>query len=389
MIGKHFWKIALLLLLIVGVGTGTSVNNSSAQGIDIGNYTLIPIVEDGLERPVFVIEPDDGSERLFILEQPGRIQIVEEGELLDESFLDLTDVTGVTANERGLLGLAFHPDFAENGYFYVNYTQSSDGDTIIARFSVSEDDPNLADRDSEFVIMEIDQPFSNHNGGMIAFGPDGYLYIGMGDGGSGGDPDGNGQNPQTLLGTILRIDVDSDEPYAIPEDNPFADGEDGLPEIWAIGLRNPWRFSFDMETSDLYIADVGQNQFEEIDFQPADSIGGENYGWNVYEANSSFSGDGQDGTVFPIAAYSRSEGCSVTGGYVYRGEAVPSLTGLYLYGDFCTGTVWWARQNEDDGWDGDVLFDTDIPISSFGQDLDGEIYIVDHRGGIYLLANID
>jgi glucose/arabinose dehydrogenase len=392
-LSKHLYRAAILvaLVLVVGIGIGTQLNHSSAQGISTGNYTLVPIVASGLERPVLVIEPDDGTGRLFILEQPGRIRIVEDGDLLDNSFLDITGITGVTSNERGLLGLALDPDFAENGLFYVNYTQSSDGDTIIARYSVSEDDPNIADRDSEFVIIEIDQPYGNHNGGMLSFGPDGYLYIGMGDGGSGGDPDGNAQNPQTLLGAMLRIDVksDSEAPYTIPEDNPFADGEEGLPEIWAIGLRNPWRFSFDIETGDLYIGDVGQNQYEEVDFQPADSTGGENYGWNIYEASHSYEGATQEGTVPPIAEYGRSAGCSITGGYVYRGEDVPSLTGLYLYSDFCTGTVWWARQDDDGEWEGDVLFDTDIPVSSFGQDLAGEIYIVDHRGGVYLLTDDD
>ena len=386
MFQKTIWKAGLLVVVVISIAVGINLQSSSAQDIDGENYTLEPIVVDGLERPIFVTQVDDETERLFIIEQPGRIRIVEDGELLDESFLDLTDVTGITANERGLLGLAFHPEFSENGYFYVNYTKSSNGDTVVARYSVSEDDPNLADHDSESVIIEIQQPFGNHNGGMIEFGSDGYLYIGMGDGGSAGDPQNNGQNDSTLLGAMLRIDIDSDAPYAIPEDNPFTDTPDSLSEIWATGLRNPWRFSFDMETGDLYIGDVGQNQYEEIDFQPADSIGGENYGWSIYEANHSFSGGTVDDTIFPIIEYDRDDGCSVTGGYVYRGEALPELDGVYLYGDYCTGTVWWLRQTDEGEWEGDILFDTDINISSFGQDLAGEVYIVDHRGGVYLLV---
>ncbi len=387
MLQKTIWKASLLVVVVVSIGIGISLQSSLAQDIEGENYTLAPVVVDDLERPIFMTQADDETGRLFILEQPGRIRIVEDGELLDESFLDLTDVTGVTANERGLLGLAFHPEFSENGYFYVNYTKSSNGDTVVARYSVSEDDPNLADHDSESVIIEIQQPFGNHNGGMIEFGPDGYLYIGMGDGGSAGDPQNNGQNDSTLLGAMLRIDVDGDAPYAIPEDNPFIDAADSLPEIWSIGLRNPWRFSFDMETGDLYIGDVGQNQYEEIDFQPADSTGGENYGWSVYEASHSFSGGTVDDSIFPIVEYDRDDGCSVTGGYVYRGEALPELDGVYLYGDYCTGTVWWLRQTDEGEWEGDILFDTDINISSFGQDLAGEVYIVDHRGGVYLLVN--
>ncbi len=368
-----YWKLTLLLMMLLVV-----VPTTLAQ--DPGDYTLIPVAT-GLERPLYILEANDGTGRLFILEQPGRVRIVENGILLDEPFLDITDRTGVTANERGLLGMAFHPNFSENGYFYLDYTDIETGNTKIARYKVSED-PNRADDGSEVILLEIDQPYSNHNGGMIVFGPDGYLYIGMGDGGSAGDPQGNGQNPDTLLGTLLRIDVDGEAPYAIPADNPFADGEDGRPEIWAIGLRNPWRFSFDMETGDLYIADVGQNAYEEVNFQLATSTGGENYGWNNYEGNHAFE-DGSGEFVFPIAEYGRDQGCSVTGGYVYRGQDLPDLDGVYLYGDYCTGTIWWLRA--EDGTSG-VLLETDIRLTSFGQALNGEMYVVDHRGGVYQLV---
>ncbi|NDJ85103.1 MAG: PQQ-dependent sugar dehydrogenase [Chloroflexi bacterium] len=370
--------LALVLGLVV-------VIPSIAQEPEGENYDLALVV-DGLERPLFLIEPDDGTGRLFILEQPGRIRIVEDGELLDEPFLDLTESTGITANERGLLGLAFDPSFAENGYFYVDYTRLSDGHTVVSRFTVSEDDPNRADPDSETMILFVEQPFGNHNGGMVAFGPDGYLYVGLGDGGSGGDPRNNGQNPNTLLGTILRIDPVSTTPYAIPDDNPFVDSQEGAPEVWAYGLRNPWRFSFDIETGDLYIADVGQNAYEEINFQPADSSGGENYGWNVYEASLRYSGGMAEDAVFPVAEYGRSEGCSITGGYVYRGESLPDLEGVYFYADYCTGTIWWLNRSQEDEWDGGVLMETDLQITSFGQDLSGEIYVIDRGGGIYKLV---
>lgn len=372
------WLVIAATIVTIALATTLWI---SAQD----DYTLVEVAS-GFERPVFVTEVNDASGRLFVLEQEGYIRIIEDGQLLEQPFLDLNDLTGVTANERGLLGLAFHPDFAENAYFYVNYTKRTDGNTIIARYQVSADDPNLADPNSAEVLLEIDQPYPNHNGGMIAFGPDGYLYIGMGDGGAGGDPQNRAQDLDELLGKMLRIDVDSASPYGIPADNPYADGSRGRPEIWAWGLRNPWRFSFDSATGDLYIGDVGQNAFEEIDFQPADSTGDENYGWRVFEAGSDYESGSVADPVFPIADYGRDDGCSVTGGYVYRGTQLPDLVGKYLYGDYCTGTIWWLQRNDSGDWEGDVLLDTDISISSFGQDLSGEVYLVDHRGSIYRLA---
>jgi glucose/arabinose dehydrogenase len=378
---KQLYLLGVFLIL-VGLGIGMFVYseiNSKAEA-DYDEYRFVPVVT-GLNRPTFVTSPPDDA-RLFILEQQGTIRIVEGGDLLDEPFLDITDITSRDANERGLLGLAFHPDYEENGYFFIDHT-NSEGDTNVARYEVSGEDPNRADASSREVVLEIEQPFGNHNGGMVAFGPDGYLYIGMGDGGSSGDPEENGQNPNTLLGTLLRINVDQ-VPYSIPPDNPFGDGQDGRPEVWAYGLRNPWRFSFDRETGDLYIADVGQNAYEEINFQPADSEGGQNYGWDVYEGRHRYEGEEIEGTTFPVVEYGRSDGCSVSGGYVYRGEELPELDGLYLYGDYCQGTIWWLEQG-DDGWENGVFQYTDFDITSFGQDASGELYVVDRGGGVYRL----
>jgi glucose/arabinose dehydrogenase len=275
----------------------------------------------------------------------------------------------------GLLGLALHPNFAQNGFFYVNYTGAS-GDTFISRFTASGDS---ADPNSEEVLVRVPQPYPNHNGGTLNFGPDGYLYIGLGDGGSGGDPHGNGQSLGTLLGKILRIDVDSAQPYAVPTDNPFGN------EIWAYGLRNPWRMSFDTATGDLYIGDVGQGDWEEIDFIPAGSPGGQNFGWDHREGTHQFEGGGPAEMIDPIAEYSHSEsGCSVTGGYVYRG-VMTEWNGVYLYGDYCTGLVWGLIRSGE-GWQNQLLFETDFNITSFGQDEHGEVYIITDGGGIYILA---
>jgi glucose/arabinose dehydrogenase len=291
----------------------------------------------------------------------------------------------MNGSEQGLLGLAFHPRYSENGFFYVNYTDFN-GDTHISRFSVSAENPDLADPASEKLLIFVAQLFRNHNGGSVVFGPDGYLYLGLGDGGSGGDPQGNGQSTQTLLGKILRIDVDSGDPYGIPADNPFANGG-GLPEIWAFGLRNPWRFSFDSLTGDAYIADVGQNQWEEIDFLPAGSSSGANFGWDYREGNHRFEGIylGDD-LIDPVAEYDHAQGCSVTGGYVYRGVNLPAWQGVYVYGDYCSGRVWALLRNADGAWQNASLFNTGTSISSFGVDEAGEIYLVDHTGDVYLLT---
>jgi len=354
---------------------------------DPTQVTLTEVME-GLFRPIYITHAGDGSERLFILQQSGQIWIVKGGELQERLFLDLSTIVSQSEGytERGLLGMAFHPDFAENGLFYLNYTDSRvEHATKIVEFQVSADDPNRAEIDSGRVLLTIGQPFANHNGGQLAFGPDGYLYIGVGDGGSANDPLGSGQNPGTLLGNILRIDVDEStdsREYAIPQDNPVVNNPDLAMEVWAWGLRNPWRFSFDRATGDLYIADVGQSAWEEINVQPADSPGGENYGWNAYEGNVTFMGPEPEGeVVMPVMAYNHANGCSVTGGYVYRGEAIPALQGYYLFGDYCNGLIWAGYQDASGEWSYDLLLQLRSTLSSFGEDEAGELYVVDYAGG--------
>ena len=291
---------------------------------------------------------------------------------------------GSQGNEQGLLGIALHPNYAENGLFFVNYTKTN-GDTIISRFQASAERTS-ADPAGEKVLLTVDQPYANHNGGSMAFGPDGYLYLGLGDGGSGGDPLGNGQKLTTLLGKVLRLDVDQGDTYAIPPDNPFGDGQKGRAEIWAYGLRNPWRFSFDRATGELYIGDVGQNQWEEIDYLPAGSAGGQNFGWNYREGANPYQGEPPAGLVLvePVAQYQHPEGCSVTGGFVYRGQELPEFNGIYLYGDYCTGRVWGLLRLADGSWKNQVLFDSGAFVTSFGEDRSGELYLLDQRAGAVL-----
>lgn len=361
-------------------------SSSLAQPIE-----LEPFVS-GIEQPTTITNAGDGSGRLFVTSKTGQIHVIEGGKVLDTPFLDISEQI-TTNNERGLLGLAFHPNYEENGRFFINYT-NLDGDTVIAEYSVS-DDPNVADASSEQILLTIEQPQSNHNGGQLAFGPDGYLYIGTGDGGGGGDDHGeigNGQSLDTLLGKILRIDVDSGDPYAIPADNPFANSDEALPEIWAYGLRNPWRFSFDRETGDLWIADVGQNAWEEVNFQPADSPGGENYGWRLMEGTHCFNPpeNCNDGTlVLPVLEYSHDVGSSITGGYVYRGSAYPELVGTYFFGDYVSGRLWGATQNSEGEWSMEQLLDTKLNIVAFGEDEAGELYVADFAGDIYRVKGSD
>ncbi len=352
---------------------------------EVHSYTWKVVVE-GLESPVGLAHAADGSHRLFILEQRGRVRVYDLSGLQAAPFLDITPRVGSSASEQGLLGIAFHPRFAQTGAFYVNYTDRR-GDTVIAEFRLPDPTISLVDADTERILMRIPQPFDNHNGGAMAFGPDGFLYLGLGDGGSAGDPLGNAQSRQTLLGKILRIDVDHGVPYAIPADNPFASGG-GLSEIWALGLRNPWRFSFDRLTGDLYIGDVGQNQWEEIDFLPRGVEGGANLGWNYYEGSHPFSGSAPSGVDFvpPVAEYDHSQGCSVTGGVVYRGSRLPAFRGIYLFGDFCSGTIWGMLYHPNHGWQIRRLFENVARIASFGEDEAGEIYIVDYAGRILQLV---
>jgi glucose/arabinose dehydrogenase len=334
------------------------------------------VIASGLNRPVDVQSAHDGSGRLFIIEKYGVIRILENGQLLDQPFLDISDRVGSSGNEQGLLGLAFYPK-PEAGMLFVNYTDKN-GNTVISRFLWD----TYANPMSETVLLNIDQPYPNHNGGSLAFGPDGYLYAGLGDGGLAGDPHKNGQNTNALLGKILRLDVsDFNAPngYVIPADNPFGT------EVWAYGLRNPWRISFDQSTGDLWIGDVGQSAWEEIDYLPAGSQGGANFGWSIMEGNHGYDGDAQPGLLLPLAEYSHSSGgCSVTGGYVYRG-AMPEWNGIYLYGDYCFGKIWGLILSNGQ-WQSQVLFETGVTITSFGQDEAGELYFSSDDGSVYHLT---
>ena len=357
------------------------------------------LVVDGLDSPVWVGAAPGDTGRLFVLEKRGVIRIVRDGAVEPTPFLDIDALISSTG-ERGLLGLAFSPQYGADGEFYVDYTDNA-GDTVIARYTVSAD-PDIADPASAEILLRVDQPFSNHNAGWISFGPDDMLYVPFGDGGSGGDPGHRAQNPQEMLGKMLRIDVlgapDPGLAYAIPADNPFVGKPDTLDEIWAIGLRNPWRNDFDPATGDLWIADVGQNQLEEINFQPADSVGGENYGWKCREGGSCFSTAAPcpsscavNPFVDPIHEYSHALGCSITGGVVYRGAAIGDLSGTYFFADLCSATIWSLRY---DGTSVQDLTDrtdelapgggrTMSSIVSFGRDARGEIYIVDFDGEVF------
>jgi glucose/arabinose dehydrogenase len=353
----------------------TETPTANASGFpNAANYEWQPIAS-GLQRPVDIQPANDGSGRLFIIEKTGYIRIYENGQLLDAPFLDITDRVNDSGNEMGLLGLAFDPDYEQTGFFYVNYTGAG-GNTRISRFQAS---GNSADSASEKVLLVIEQPYPNHNGGALAFGPDGYLYAGLGDGGSAGDPHKNGQNTSVLLGKILRLDVNNGDPYAAPSDNPFGN------EVWAYGLRNPWRISFDRATGDLWIGDVGQGQWEEIDYLPAGSQGGANFGWSIMEGSHNYDGEPQSGMYLPVAEYSHAEGgCSVTGGYVYRG-IMPEWNGIYVYGDYCSGKVW-ALILSNGQWQSQVMFETGVTITSFGQDESGEIYLASDNGNVYHLT---
>jgi hypothetical protein len=348
---------------------------------------MLHLVAGSLDNPLFVTAVPGDTNRLFVVLQGGQIRVVRHDTLLATPFLDVSGRISC-CGEQGLLGLAFHPQYAANGYFFVDYTNTA-GDTRVVRYHVSAD-PDVADSTSATLVLGQAQPFSNHNGGMLAFGNDGYLYIGLGDGGSGGDPQGNGQNLNTFLGKILRIDVNGAAPYAVPATNPFVGQAGALPEIWAWGLRNPWRFSFDRSTHELYIGDVGQNAHEEVDVEPP-ATGGRNYGWNRMEGLSCYqSGCSSTGLTLPVLDYPHTEGCSITGGYVYRGTRVTALSGLYLYADYCNGWVKSFRYAN-----GQVTEQQEWPdlepggsISSFGEDAQGELYVVVYgsSGAVYRIV---
>ncbi len=346
---------------------------------------LAPLAED-LARPVFAGHAGDGSGRIFVLEKAGRIVALNADGSQALTFLDIRGRVGSDASEQGLLGLAFDPAFAANGRLFVNYTDK-DGDTVISRFQANPE-RTAADPASETVLLTAAQPASNHNGGMLAFGPDGYLYAGLGDGGGADDSYGNGQDLNTILGTLLRLDV-SGEDAVVPADNPFVEQESARPEIWAYGLRNPWRFSFDRLTGQMWIADVGQNLWEEVNVQPAGSRGGENYGWPIMEGTHCFQAStcDREGLTLPVAEYSHDLGCSITGGYVYRGAAQPALQGVYFYGDYCSGRIWGVAPTADGAWQAAELLESDAQISSFGETEDGELVVVDYAGNLFRLVH--
>jgi glucose/arabinose dehydrogenase len=346
-------------------------------------------VVGGLSSPLDLQAAPGDTARLFVVEQRGRIRIVRGQTLSATPFLDISDRLRC-CGEQGLLGLAFHPAYAQNGRFFVNYTNPQ-GHTHVSEFRVSSN-PDAADPGSERQLLFVSQPFANHNGGGLAFGPDGRLYIGLGDGGSGGDPQGNGQFLGTHLGKMLRIDVDGGMPYGVPADNPFRTTPGALPEIWALGLRNPWRFSFDRSSGELYIADVGQSAREEVDVAPA-GRGGQNYGWNVMEGTLCFrpsSGCTMNGLTLPVLDYGRGVGGSITGGYVYRGCRLPGYHGTYFYGDFISGAIRSFRlqggqATDARDWSGTIGRDIGN-VSSFGQDAEGELYIVDYDGEVFRIV---
>jgi len=339
-------------------------------------------VASGLDAPINITPTPDGL--LLVNERVGRVVALDPATGETSVTLDITDRVQSGGSEQGLLGLALHPDWPAVRRAFVHYSDLR-GHTVLAVFSISDlPSPPRLDEGTERIILRQTQPFANHNGGQLAFGPDGLLYLGLGDGGSGGDPHGNGQNRDTLLGKVLRIDVDAeDEPYAIPDDNPFADGADGAPEVLLYGLRNPWRFSFDRETGLLWIGDVGQNAYEEIDRIDPVADAGANLGWNVMEASHCFEGSEcpTDGLVLPVTEYTHDQGCSVTGGYVYRGEAIPDLRGWYLFSDYCSGILFGIPSDAEGLVAPRVLLETGARLSAFGEDADGELYVADIEGG--------
>lgn len=366
---RFFW---LLLFIPLIYDAGAQTNEPS----------IMTPFANGIKNPVGITNA--GDERLFVIDQEGIIRIIQpDGTVNAEPFLDITSRV-IFRGEMGLLGLAFHPDYKTNGYFYVNYVGKGNR-TNIARFSVNAEDPDKADPSSEVTLMEILQPFENHKGGNLAFGPDSMLYIGLGDGGSAGDPQNRARNPLELLGKILRIDVNHGDPYAIPPTNPFHDLDNARGEIWALGLRNPWRFSFDRLTGDLWIADVGQDKFEEINFQPAASNGGENYGWRCYEGNQAFNRAGCDADTtftFPVYTYAHGPECSIIGGYVYRGSGTSPYYGHYFFADWCSDKIWTLHK------EGNIWVKQDFGnypgnnFTTFGEDANGQLYVAGFKTGI-------
>lgn len=371
----------------------------SCRGASAAPAATLEVIAEGFERPVFVTSPPDGTGRLFVVEQTGTIRVLPSSAAPGgrpwtaksaEVFLDVTGLLHSSQGEMGLLGLAFHPQFKTNGQLFIAYTAKGLKDAV-ARYRVDTQTGKVIASSAETILL-LDDPAGNHNGGMLAFGPDGHLYVGTGDGGGGNDQFGNGRDMSSLLAKMLRIDVGGvDEarkkPYRVPPDNPFVGKPGYAPEIWQVGLRNPWRYSFDRATGDLWIADVGQNRFEMVHFAPAGK-GGQDFGWSIVEASHCFrpkTGCDKSGLTLPVHEYPHPTGCSVTGGYVYRGKQVPALVGRYLFSDYCTGKLWSLKRAPDGTVIHETLLDTKKQISSFGEDAAGEIYLVDHQGSILRL----
>lgn len=360
-----------------GSGTGGSGTATQTEAGAFPTITLTRIAT-GFTRPLHITHAGDGSARLFISEKGGVVKIIRNGAVLPSPFADFTAVVRSTGSEQGLLSIAFPPNFAVRRHFYADYTATTGiGDTVVARIPANPAS-DVADTAGASEVLRVPQPFENHNGGQLAFGPDGFLYIGMGDGGGEGDPLNNAQNRSVLLGKILRVDVESPvaTTYAVPAGNPFGS------EIWSYGLRNPWRFSFDRTNGDLFIADVGGALFEEVNVQPS-ARGADNYGWNIMEGFHCLNSPtcNQTGLTLPVAEYGHDNGnCSITGGFVYRGTRFPSLQGIYIYGDFCSGRIWGLRNNGT-GWDNRLLLESGLSISTFGEDEEGNMYLADFGAG--------
>jgi glucose/arabinose dehydrogenase len=373
---------ALIVLAIVGAVAADLVvtrvrARAQSDWLQTKNLSLAPIVK-GLKEPSFAAWPPDGSKRVFILEREGRVRVADaDGTLHPTPFLDISDNTS-TSTEEGLLGLAFDPGFTQNGYIYIDYT-ANDASVQVVRYTVSPGQPDQVDPSTASTVMSIPKRSKFHNGGTLAFGPDGYLYVSVGD----DEASDEAQTLSSIYGKILRIDVDSAPPYTIPPSNPFVDRPGARGEIWAYGYRNPWRFSFDRATGDMWIGDVGDARWEEVDMQPASSRGGENYGWPYFEGAECMNPDHcQDSMVQPLATYGHNMNCAVMGGYVYRGPTVPAFVGHYLFGDLCTGGVFTLTGNQQQGWQRVEIGFNPIKIDSFAEDPAGDVYVVDMQGGI-------
>ena len=387
----HHARIILLTVGVVALASLLACNSEPTPSP--GNIHVERVFPDlSFQEMTNLVQPDDTSGLIFITEQRGVIYAFSANNSQQaDIFLDITDRVNRGGNEEGLLGLAFDPDYQENGYCYVYYSAADPSRSVLSRFGLDQENTDVADPESEVIIMEVEQPYANHNAGQLAFGLDGYLYIGLGDGGSAGDPQGNGQNLGTVLGSILRIDVSglsAPGDYEIPADNPFVGTEGARAEIWAFGLRNPWRFSFDLETGLLWAGDVGANKWEEIDIIAK----GANYGWNIMEGSHCYSpatGCNQSGLTLPLVEYDHSQGCSVTGGYVYRGDQIASLQGYYMYGDYCSGDIWALAYDGNGVTENMLLAESGLSITSFGEDLAGNLYILDRQGGIYTLVETE